>query len=202
MGKLQYNTELSSNPNCAEIFQKINARQIIALMFHDEMADFFDFLGLMGFKRMHEYQYLKESAEHRCIKRYYINHHNKLLEGLSIGDPDVIPDNWYNYTRFDVSMQVRKNAIETAFDQYKSWEDDTKEFYSRCAQKLMDMGFVADFNKVNSLISDVDMELKHLDRLIIEMKSCGYNEVYIVTMQDELHQKYCELTKSIGVDIC
>lgn len=41
--------------NCKDVFSVINTRQITALMFHDEMADLFDFLGLRGFKRMHEY---------------------------------------------------------------------------------------------------------------------------------------------------
>lgn len=202
MEKMQYETKLSSNPTCAEIFQKISARQIIALMFHDQLADFFDFLGLMGFKRIHEYQSLKEAAEHRCIKRYYINHHNQLLEDMYIENPDVIPDSWYKYTRFDVTMQVRKNAVETAFERYRSWEVETKQFYCDCAQKLMGMGHIADFNKINSLISDVDMELKALDRLIIDLKACGYNEVYIATMQSELHEKYRQMTKDIGIDIC
>lgn len=202
MDKPQYTSKLSENPTCAEIFQKINARQIIALMFHDQMADFFDFLGLMGFKRMHEYQYLKESAEHRAIKRYYINHHNKLLEDMYIEDPEAIPENWYKYTRFDVSQQIRRNSVEAAFDKYQRWENETKEFYAECAKKLMWMGKVADFNKVNALIQDVDMELKSLDRLIITMHAVGYNDVYIATIQDELHEKYREMEKCIGVDIC
>ena len=32
--------------NCKDVFSAINTRQITALMFHDEMADLFDFLGL------------------------------------------------------------------------------------------------------------------------------------------------------------
>lgn len=202
MGKNQYEFSLSENPSCAEIFQKINARQITALMFHDQMADFFDFLGLMGFKRMHEYQYLAESAEHRAIKRYYINHHNMLLGDSDVSEPEAIPESWYKYTRFDVTSQIRKQAVETALQQYHSWESETKEFYCQCAKKLMDNGKVADFNKVNALVQDVDMELKSLDRLILCMKSVGYNDVYIATIQDEMHEKYRKMTKEIGIDIC
>ena len=33
---------------CKEAYEEINGRQVTALMFHDQMADFFDFLGLMG----------------------------------------------------------------------------------------------------------------------------------------------------------
>ena len=35
-----------------DVFAEINARQIAALMMHDQMADYFDFLGLSGYKRL------------------------------------------------------------------------------------------------------------------------------------------------------
>ena len=54
--------------SCKDVYALINNRQTVALMFHDEMADLFDFLGLRGFKRMHEYQYMAESVEHRKTK--------------------------------------------------------------------------------------------------------------------------------------
>ena len=45
------------------IFSEINARMIAALMLHDQMTDYFDFLGMKGYKRLHEYQYFDESLE-------------------------------------------------------------------------------------------------------------------------------------------
>ena len=105
--------------NCKDVFSVINTRQITALMFHDEMADLFDFLGLRGFKRMHEYQYLAESAEHRTLKRYYLNHHGMLLPDEEIEPVDVIPDDWYQYNRMDVTPAVRKQAVQKAMEQYK-----------------------------------------------------------------------------------
>lgn len=200
MGK--HSMKMSDSPSCTEIFQTVNARQISALMFHDQMADYFDFLGLMGFKRMHEYQYLCESAEHRTLKRYYINHHNKLLVGTEVSDPKAVPDDWCKYTRFDVTGQVRTQAVKAAFDSYRDWECETKDLYEECAKALFDMGNIADFNKLNTLVCDVDMELKTIDRLYIKLCSVGFNDMYIASIQDELHEHYREKTKEIGIDIC
>ena len=63
--------------NVESIFSEINARMIAALMFHDQMSDYFDFLGMKGYKRLHEYQYFSESLERKKLNQYYINHHNK-----------------------------------------------------------------------------------------------------------------------------
>lgn len=202
MGKSKYSVSTYEPHNCKEVFSAINARQITALMFHDEMADLFDFIGLRGFKRMHEYQYLAESAEHRCIKRYYLNHHGMLLPEEEIEEVDVIPDDWYQYNRMDVTPAVRKQAVQKAMEQYYDWEAETKELYQKCAAYLIAWQKVADFNKVNALVQDVDKELKYLERLCIELKAVDYDAVYIESIQDRLHEKYKGMSKDIGVDIC
>lgn len=188
--------------SCHDIFREINDRMIVALMFHDQMADMYDFLGLNGFKRMHEYQHLSESAERRGLKRYYINHHNKLLIGGHVSDPDVIPDEWVKYKRHEVSPQVRKQSVEKSFDMYRHWEHETKECYEKYAKALFDMGHVADAHKVECLVCDVDMELKCIDRMILSLRAVAYNEVYIVTIQDVIHEKYDKKTQEIGIHIC
>lgn len=188
--------------SCKEIFAAVNRRQITALMFHDDMADLFDFLGLRGFKRMHEYQFFEESAEHRALKRYYLNHHGELIPEEELDRFEVIPSDWYKYTRMDVSAPVRKQAVQRAMEQYHDWESETKELYEACAKYLLDWGAIADFNKICDLVKDVDMELKYLERLCIELKSVDYSAEYIGVMQDKYHEAYKEKCKDIGVDIC
>lgn len=166
------------------------------------MADLFDFLGLSGFKRMHEYQYLAESMEHRALKRYYLNHHNKILYDGNIENPHVIPKEWEQYTRFDVTVQVRKQYIEKSFEEYNAWESETKKCYEDYAKALFDMGHVADFNRVNELVTDVDKELKYLDRLLITLRSVAFNEVYVATIQEEIHEEYKKKTEKLGVNFC
>lgn len=188
--------------SCKDIYAAIAARQTEALMFHDDMADLFDFLGLRGFKRMHEYQFFSESAERRTLKRYYLNHHGELIPELELKKVEVIPSEWHKYTRTDVTPTVRKQAVQRAMEMYYDWEDETKELYEKCACYLSNWGRFADFNKVNSLIEDVDMELKYLERLCIELSAVDYSAEYICVMQDSYHEKYKEKCKEIGIGIC
>lgn len=195
-------TNMQEPKDLCEVFQTINDHQIEALMLHDQMADLFDFLGLMGFKRMHEYQHLSESVSRRGLKRYYLNHHNMLICDGHIENPRVIPEDWSKYTRMDVTPQVRKQAVQRAFARYLDWETKTKTLYETMAKHLMSWGYVADFNKINDLISDVDMELKCLTRMCLRLRSVEYDAMYLVTIQDSLHEEYQKKTKELGVSIC
>lgn len=185
-----------------DIFNEISDRQIVGLMFHSQMADYFDFLGLNGFKRMHEYHYFKESAEMRGVHRYVLNHINKLPRTANTVDPKAIPSNWSNYTRLDVDENTRKSAVKDALMKYRDWECETLAFYEKKFKELSDLGCIAYTNKVMDLIKDVDEELKRITRLILKYKAVDWNMVLIEEEQEELHECYKKKTKKIGIDIC
>lgn len=143
-----------------------------------------------------------EATEHRGTKRYFINHHNKLLPEDEVEALEVVPDTWYRYSRSEVSGQIRRQAVEAAFERYTEWETETKACYEKVAKELLEAGYTADYEKIRCLLCDVDKELKKLDRLVLCLKSVSYNDVYMATIQDGIHEKYKEKTKALGIDIC
>lgn len=179
------------------IFSEINARMIAALMFHDQMADYFDFLGLKGYKRLHEYQYFAESLERKKLNQYHINHHNKLIPDTYTGQVAVIPENWQTANRISVGKSTKQKGIEDGFNQYHDWEAETKSLYEHYSSRLREMGAVADAIMVEKLVEDVDNELKKLERIIVDLISSGYDMVYITESQQCIHDKYkakmCEI---------
>lgn len=172
------------------IFSEINARMIAALMFHDQMSDYFDFLGMKGYKRLHEYQYFSESMERKKINQYYINHHNKLILNTYSGQVAVIPENWQTANRISVGKSTKQKGIEDGFNQYHDWEAETKSLYEHYSSRLREMGAVADAIMVEKLVEDVDNELKKLERIIVDLISSGYDMVYITESQQGIHDKY------------
>ena len=172
------------------IFSEINARMIAALMLHDQMTDYFDFLGMKGYKRLHEYQYFDESLERKKLNQYYINHHNKLIEDTYTGQVEVIPENWLSANRISVGKSTKQKGIEDGFNQYRAWEVETKSLYEHYASKLRELGAVSDALVVEKLVENVDGELKKLERIMIDLISSGYDMVYITEKQPEIHDKY------------
>ena len=172
------------------IFSEINARMIAALMFHDQMSDYFDFLGMKGYKRLHEYQYFSESMERKKINQYYINHHNKLILNTYSGQVAVIPENWQTANRISVGKSTKQKGIEDGFNQYHDWEAETKSLYEHYSSRLREIGAVADAIMVEKLVEDVDNELKKLEKIVVDLISSGYDMVYITESQQRIHDKY------------
>lgn len=173
-----------------DVFAEINARQIAALMMHDQMADYFDFLGLSGYKRLHLYQYFTESKERRDVVHYYINHHGKLIPDRFEGNVQMIPESWRSANRMSVGKSTKQKAVEDGFSVYLGWEQATKDVYQKYATALREQGYVADAIFVDRLVEDVDNELERLERIITDLITSGYDPVYILESQKELHDKY------------
>lgn len=183
-----------------EIFSEINNRFIGAIMMHGQFADYFDFLGLRGYKRLHEYQHLAESMERRKVCRYFINHHNALLKEDFSGEVKNIPDAWYTAKRLSVGKSTKQKAVEDGFIEYHNWESETKSIYEKYSQKLREAGAVADAVFVEKLVEDVSAELQTVERMISDLISTGYDMVYITEIQSEMHEKYKKKLKGIEVE--
>lgn len=183
-----------------EIFSEINNRFIGAIMMHGQFADYFDFLGLRGYKRLHECQYLAESMERRKACRYYINHHNALIKEDFSGEVNIIPDAWYTARRLSVGKSTKQKAVEDGFIEYHNWESETKSIYEKYSQKLREAGDVADAVFVEKLVEDVSTELQTVERMISDLISTGYDMVYITEIQSEIHEKYKKKLKGIEVE--
>lgn len=183
-----------------EIFSEINNRFIGAIMMHGQFADYFDFLGLRGYKRLHEYQHLAESMERRKVCRYYINHHNALIKEDFSGEVNIIPDAWYTAKRLSVGKSTKQKAVEDGFIEYHNWESETKSIYEKYSQKLREAGDVADAVFVEKLVEDVSAELQTVERMISDLISTGYDMVYITEIQTEIQEKYKKKLKGIEVE--
>ena len=173
-----------------EIFANMTAHMVKGFMLHQDLANYYDFLNLHGFKRCHEYHYFCESISHRRLYRYYVNHYNKLVPYQDIRSEDVIPESWYRYTRQDVDANTKKNAVKSGVEQWVKWEQATKAQYQEWYKELLDMGEVAAAMEISQYISDADDELKRAQRKHMELASVGYDLAYIGQMQDALHDKY------------
>ena len=173
-----------------EIYADIAAHMIKGLMIHEQLANYYDFLGLEGYKRCHEYHYIEESVEYRGLCRYYINHHNRLILDKEIEAPDIIPESWYDHVRQDVDTSTKKNAVKTGLASWVDWETKTKKFYEKMWKELIDIDEVASACKIKELIHDVDKELKKATRYLLNKEAIGYDIGAIIAEQGKMHNKY------------
>lgn len=173
-----------------DIFQHLVSHQVSALMLHSSMVELFNFLGLKGFKRWQKYRVIDEYDGYRGICAFYQETYNKLNPKPIPQDLDVVPSDWYKYSRFDVTQDARKRMIETAFTKWHDWESETLEFLQTIICRLDELGDVMASDFVHELLKDVQHEVIELEKMLLELKATGYDMTYIVSIQKCIHDKY------------
>lgn len=185
------NISKQDKENIAEqVYIELDEHMQKALSFHEQLADYFCFLGLQGYKRKLEYQYMNEVADKRKLHHKYINLHQKIIPLRQVELPQMIPRDWNKYTTTDVNDNVLPKFVKSAMEQYKEWEDKTKQKYEELWQKCMNYGLVADADYISKLVSNVTKEIKKINRMCEQLNGTGYDVTSIHGMQDKYHDKY------------
>ena len=172
------------------VYNILNEHMCKAVAFHEQLADYFCFLGLYGYKRMLEYHYLTECAEKRKLHKRYIDVHKKILPVKQVQIPIFIPADWSRYTVEDIDDTVVSKFVRAALNEWKSWEEKTKDLYEEQCETLKNAGLVSDYNFVEGMIEDVEKEIKKVIRIIESLNGTGYDATMIHGMQDKYHEKY------------
>ena len=183
----------------SEIFYEIANHMLEGIMTHQQLANYYDFLGLGGYKRCHEYHFLDEMCSYRKVQRYFISHYNKLIPQKSRQFPNLIPAGWYEVERGDVDATTRSTAVKAGMEKWVDWQRKTKKFYEQKYKELMDMGEVAAAHFVEDILLHTTHELKKAEKYWIQKKAIAYDMKEIFAQQDKKSAKYdcciCQLFK-------
>lgn len=187
----------------AEIYSKVASHMIKGIMFHEQMANYYDFLCLEGYKCCHEYHMYDEMCEYRSLCKYVINHHNMLIPDERIENPEAIPASWYKHVRQDADTTTKKDAVKTGLTAWVNWEKDTKKLYEKMYTELMNLGEVASACKMKKFISKVDHELKKAEKYHLNKEAINYDIGAIISEQHYKHEKYkSKLREDLIKNIC
>ena len=183
-----------------QIFSEVSAHMIEGLMIHSQLSDYFNFLGLKGYAKCHKYHFFEESCNYKKLNWYYLTHYNKLVEENPFKNPGIIPENWYQYTRQEVSIGTKKDALQEGFNKWIKWESETKELYENMYKQLITLGEIAGAKILEQYIIDVDNELAEAKQKHLELKAIGFDLSDIIQEQDSEYKKYNKKLREI--DLC
>jgi hypothetical protein len=161
-----------------EIFRQIAARQVKGMMVHSLFADYYDFLGLEEYGKMHKHRFMDESKSYKRVCHFYTTHFNKLIRESRIDPPDIIPKDWYNYTRQDVDVSTKRSAVKVGLEQWINWEKETKELYESFCKETTD---TLTHNLLCELAKDVSKELDNALSYQLRKKALDYSITEIMS---------------------
>lgn len=176
--------------NTDEIYKSISSHMIKGMMVHDQLSNYYNFLGLKGYSKCHEYHFMQETKGYKKFCNYIMNHYYKLIKDDRIQNPHIIPQSWFNYQKKDVDISTKKKAIRDGIDKWLDWQNETKQLYEYVYRELINNGDVAFAIEVGKYIQDVSKQIKDAYQSILDLKSVDYDMSYVLDQQNKMQQKY------------
>ncbi len=183
-----------------EISSLIAQRLLQGSMNHQQFSNYYNFLGLEGYKLAHTYHFYEQMFNYQDFVTYFTEHYNKLIPKFGIesfSSISIVPNNWYEYKREDVDINTRRSAVKTGLERYVYWERDTKKFFEDMYMQATGIGEVGLALKIQQCIECVDKEIKHAEKQLLEIKSTDYDLPTIISKQDFLIKKYTKKIKEL-----
>jgi hypothetical protein len=133
----------------------IVSQMLGGVMLHAQLSHFFNFLGLKGYAECQKYRYYEESSSYMDLNDYYICHYNKFVSDDRVENQNIIPADWYNFTRFDVNEGIRmedlyKDNEITGVGKYNMYDNYKVDLYVRNYNEIDEkcvIKFLDDFEK-------------------------------------------------------
>jgi len=159
------------------------------LMIHDEFANYFNFLNLQGYKRMHENEYLENVIKNRLINRYILT--KKLLPANVNNFPsfNIIPHDWHTVDPLTISADYTLKAVKDAFSVYLERMEYSKEHVEKIAIYFSQKGDLITYSFLNDMVKHYDKDIKYLTRYMACLNKAESID-YIMEKQDSMHDEY------------
>lgn len=199
-----------------QLYSELINRMKQGLEMHEQLADYYGFLNLPGYQKCHEYQMLCELLEYRKAKDQYMREYNQLVQPVNmmsnmtnmsatnnnssnVNYTNVIPQNWYTHTRYDVDANTKRNAVKDGFKKWIDYEKDVKQYLMNMGQYLEQKNEREAARKLDHLIDHVEKEIEHAEEKMMALENTNYDMNYILQEQEPLREKYAEKIRQLNM---
>ena len=127
------------------------------------------------------------------------NNLNNMMNNRTNYAQDVIPQNWYKYTRYDVDSNTKRQAVKDGYKKWLDYEKETKQFLVEMAKYLEQIGEREASRKLDYLVDNVEKEIEHAEQKVIALENTNYDINYILQEQEPLKAKYAEKIRKLNM---
>lgn len=151
--------------NVMDIISAAVRHMVEGLMFHDQMMQFFLYLGMPGLARLQEKRYLDESRAMAELQQYAIRAYGMIASDSGTSARDYIPSTWRDSPRNLVDLRGTEDA-RVALETWEGWEADTRKLYGQLYFQAGEIRDAAASERLAELVRDADKEHRFVAELL------------------------------------
>lgn len=157
-------------------------------MFHNQMIQYFEYLGLSGFSKLQCIRFRDENSEMVCLQRYVIRTYGVVVGESNPDSRSYIPQEWGEKLRETIvdGSEYVKFGVET----WKDWEERSKKKYNSVYFDLCDLRDAGGSERILKVVKETEKELHFVYDIMCKLRNCNYDSVSVNIMNDNIVDMY------------
>lgn len=180
--------------NVMDIISAAVRHMVEGLMFHDQMMQFFLYLGMPGLARLQEKRYLDESRAMADLQKYAIRAYGMIASDSGTSARDYIPSTWRDSPRNLVDLRGTEDA-RVALETWEGWEADTKKLYSQLYFQAGEVRDAGASEKMAELVRGVDKEHRFVSELVARARAVDHDPGAMALIDASVCEDYKKFMK-------
>lgn len=171
-----------------KVFCRIKSRSVKGLMIHNDLFEYFTYLGLQGFACEQRCRYIDESIEYVYMEEWYINHYGTFIPETDFVIEKIIPDSLRSHGREMLSNDEVLTDVFNALTDWTSWEFDNKVGLEEDYCLLVASGDICGAKFILDRIENAGKEYVLSNQRKMEVSRCTLDGLY--SINEALMLKY------------
>lgn len=164
-------------------------------MFHNQMIQYFEYLGLRGFSDLQKIRFRDENYELVRLQRYVIDTYGVVVGESNPDRRSYIPTEWGDEVRERIDSRSRKDYVRFGVETWKDWEDKSKSVYGNAYFNLNDLRDAGGSERILKVVEDTEKELHFVYGLMDLLIYSDY-DANVISLLDKdvvkMYEKFCK----------
>lgn len=173
-----------------DVFKDVIRNMVEGTMFHNQMIQYFEYLGLSGFAELQKIRFEDENNEMVKLQRYIVE-----VYGLVVGDinPDsrnYIPQEWSENLRENLENGQIWEYVKFGVETWKDWESNSRGLYGRAYFDLSDLRDAGGSERIMEVVRETEKEMRFAYELMCLLRGAYYNSGCVSLLDGEIVKMY------------
>ena len=173
-----------------DVIRVVVNNMIEGIMFHNQMIQYFEYLGLKGFSDLQKIRFEGENKDLVELQRYVIDTYGVVVGETNPDSRSYIPAEWGEELRERIDVDNRKDYVRFGIETWKYWEDKSKKVYGNAYFNLNDLRDAGGSERILKVVEGTEKELHFVYDLMCKLKGSEYDSVVVSLMDKDVVKMY------------
>lgn len=173
-----------------DVFKDVIRNMVEGTMFHNQMIQYFEYLGLSGFAELQKIRFEDENNEMVKLQRYIVEVYGVVVGDINPDSRNYIPQEWSENLRESLENGQVWEYVKFGVETWKDWESKSRDLYGKRYFELSDLRDAGGSEQIMEVVKETEREMRFAYELMCLLRGAYYNSGCVSLLDGKIVKMY------------